>query len=322
MNKKSILIFIITILIFLSGCNILDRSDKNTSDKNTSEKNDEQLTIFAVSTTVAVKGEIKDYLQLNGDIAARTTVDTFADTAGKIKNIFVRVGDTVRKNQIIAEIDPSRPGMTFAASPVKASISGTVTRVTVQIGATVAPNIPIVKISKMDELEVILYIAERFISKMSVGLPAVIKTEAFPGKQFTGTIREISPVVDTKSRTMEMKLSINDTSSRLKAGMFAEVKIITEEKKDIVKIPTEAMINRFGEYYVFIVKTDSDNSERSIVEKRTVIPGLRIDNQLEITNGLEENDILVIRGQTLLEDGLFVKVVSTVEPLSVTDEVK
>lgn len=322
MNKKSILIFIITILIFLSGCNILDRSDKNTSDKNTSEKNDEQLTIFAVSTTVAVKGEIKDYLQLNGDIAARTTVDTFADTAGKIKNIFVRVGDTVRKNQIIAEIDPSRPGMTFAESPVKASISGTVTRVTVQIGATVAPNLPIVKISKMDELEVILYIAERFISKMSVGLPAVIKTEAFPGEQFTGSIREISPVVDKNSRTMEIKLNIDDTSSRLKAGMFAEVKIITEEKKDIVKIPTEAMINRFGEYYVFIVNNDSDNSDRSIVEKRTVAPGLRIDNQLEITKGLEEDDILVIRGQTLLEDGLFVKVVSTVEPLSVTDEVK
>ena len=316
MNRKRILLILISILILVSGC-----KNTNKSDKNSSEINNEQITVFAVSTTTAVQGEIKDYLQLNGDIAARTTVDTFADTAGKIKNIFVEIGDIVRKNQIIAEIDPSRPGMTFAASPVKASISGTVTKVTVQIGATVAPNIPIVKISKMDELEVVLFIAERFISKMSVGLPAVIKTEAFPGEVFTGSIREISPVVDKNSRTMEIKLNIDDTTSRLKAGMFAEVKIITEEKENIVKIPAEAMINRFGEYYVFVVNKNSDNTDISTVEKKIVTPGLRIDNQLEIKSGLAAGDILVIRGQTLLEDGLFVKVVSTVEPLSITNEI-
>ncbi|MCK5152745.1 MAG: efflux RND transporter periplasmic adaptor subunit [Spirochaetales bacterium] len=316
MNKKRLLLVLISILILVSGCKKTDQSDKNTA-----EENDEQLTVFAVSTTRAVKGEIKDYLQLNGDIAARTTVDTFADTAGKIKNLFVRVGDTVRKNQIIAEIDPSRPGMTFAASPVKASISGTVTKVAVQIGATVAPNIPIVEISKMDELEVILYVAERFISKMSVGLTAVIKTEAFPGELFTGRIREISPVVDQNSRTMEIKLNIDNNSSRLKAGMFAEVKIITVEKKGVVKIPAETLINRFGEYYVFVVKKDTESTEKGIVERRVVVPGLRIDNQLEIANGLLEGEIVVIRGQTLLEEGLSVKVVSTVEPLSVIDEV-
>ena len=212
--------------------------------------------------------------------------------------------------------------MTFAASPVKASISGTVTQVHVQIGATVAPNLPIAKISKMNELEVILYVAEKFISKMSVGLPAVIKTEAFPGELFTGRIRELSPVVDQNSRTMEIKLQLDDQTSRLKAGMFAEVKIITEEKKGIVKIPAEAMINRFGESYVFIVKEDPKVSDRWIVERRVVVPGLRIDNQLEIISGLLDGDVIVIRGQTLLEDGLFVKLVSTVEPLEITDEVR
>ena len=319
MNKEKLNLAVITIftLFLLLGCKQTDPSAKGSSDKE-----EEQLTVFAVSTTTAVQGEIKDYLQLNGDIAARTTVDTFADTAGKLKSLYIKIGDTVRKNQIIAEIDPSKPGMTFAASPVKASISGTVTQVPVQIGATVAPNLPIAKISKMEELEVILYVAERFISKMRVGLPAVIKTEAFPGELFTGSIREISPVVDQTSRTMEIKLHLDDKTSRLKAGMFAEVKVITEEKKEIVKIPAEAMINRFGEYYVFVVEEDTELSDKWIVEKRIVVPGLRIDNQLEITSGLSGGDVVVIRGQTLLEDGLSVKVVSTVEPLEITDEVK
>ena len=320
MNRKRIHLTVITfiVLFFMFGCN--NKTDP--SSKGSTDETGEPITVFAVSTTIAVQGEIKDYLQLNGDIAARTTVDTFADTAGKLMRLYVKVGDTVRKDQIIAEIDPSRPGMTFAASPVKASISGTVTQVPVQIGATVAPNLPIAKISKMDELEVILYVAEKFISKMSPGLPAVIKTEAFPGELFTGSIRELSPVVDQSSRTMEIKLRLDDKTSRLKAGMFAEVKVITEEKKGIVKIPAEAMINRFGEYYVFVVKEDTKLLDKGIVERRIVLPGLRIDNQLEIISGLLEGEIVVIRGQTLLEDGLFVKVVSTVEPLEITDEVQ
>ncbi len=319
MNRKIIHLGFIAFIaiIFLLGCKQTDSGDKNSSDKD-----EEPATIFAVSTTKAVQGEIKDYLQLNGDIAARTTVDTFADTAGKIKTLYVKIGDKVKKNQVIAEIDPSKPGMNFAASPVKASISGTVTQVPVQIGATVAPNLPIAKISKMEELEVILYVAERFISKMRVGLSAVIKTEAFPGELFTGRIREISPVVDQTSRTMEIKLHLDDKSSRLKAGMFAEVKIITAEKKGIVKIPAETLINRFGEYYVFVVNSDTEVSEKRTVERRVVSPGLRIDNQLEIKSGLSEGEIVVIRGQTLLEEGLFIKVVSTVDPLDITDEVR
>jgi len=320
MNKKRILytIILLTIFILISACS---NKTKETSE-DIQGMDDEQITVFAVSTTLSVEGEIKDYLQLNGDIAAKTTVDTFADTAGKLKNLYVKVGDFVRKDQIIAEVDPSRPGMTFATSPVKASISGTVTQVPVQIGSVVAPNFPIAKISKMDELEVILYVAERFISKMRIGLPAVIKTEAFPGEIFKGEISELSPVVDKISRTMEVKLKVEDPDSRLKAGMFAGVKLITEEKVGIVKIPAEAMIKRFGESYVFVLKDDPDSSDRQLAQKRQIVPGLRIDNQIEITQGLTGGEEIVIRGQTLLDDNSPIKVVSTVAPIESTDIVE
>jgi len=317
MNKKSLLLVIITILIFWSACKKPDQKDPNPA-----ENTDEQVTVFAVSTTTAVQGEIKDYLELNGDISARATVDTYADTAGKLKNIYVKVGDTVRKDQIIADVDPSRPGMTFASSPVKASISGTVTEVPLQIGSVITPNLPIARISKMDELQVVIYVAERFISKLSIGLPAVIKSEAFPDISFEGKIREISPVVDKVSRTIEVKLSLIDSTNKLKSGMFAKVKLITEEKEGIVKVPSEVLITRFGESYVFVIKNSPLDSKTDVAEKRSVVSGLRIDNQLEILNGLEEGEVVVIRGQTLLEDDSPVKVVSTVAPLESSDTVE
>jgi len=319
MNRRRLFLTLVIVLVIgLAGCK---KGDSRSVKTDTTIKKD-TTTTFAVTTTLAVEGELKDYLELNGNVTARSTVDTYADTAGKLKHIYVKVGDIVRKDQVIADVDPSKPGMTFATSPVKASISGTVTEVPPQIGSMIAPNLPIARISKMNELQVDIYVAERFISKLKIGLPAIIKSEAFPGKVFTGRIRELSPVVDKISRTMEVKLSLNDPKKELKAGMFVAVKLITEEKEGIVKIPSEALIDRFGEKYVFVIGKDPTDPKKQVANKRVVVPGLRIDNQLEITSGLQGGEVIVIRGQTLLEDGSHVKVVSTMAPLESLDKVE
>ena len=130
----------------------------------------EEQTVFAVSTTEAVLGQIRDYIEVNGDVISKTTVQTFPDTAGKLSRIYVDLGDRVRKDQVIAEVDPSKPGMKYESSPVKAPITGTVTDLPAQEGSTVGPQMSVAQISKMDTLQVRTDIAERFISDMEVGL--------------------------------------------------------------------------------------------------------------------------------------------------------
>src|SRR6056297_1750117 len=213
----------------------------------------EQQTVFAVSTTQAVQGQIKDYIGVNGDVVTKTRVDTYPDTAGKLSGLYVEVGERVRKDQVIAEVDPSRPGMQFSASPVKAPISGMITALPVQVGSTVSQQMTVAQVSKMADLEIRVHVAERFISKMQVGLSAEITFEAYPSRSFTGRVREISPVVDPVSRTLELKISISDGTDVLKAGMFGEVKIITEEKSKVVKIPSDSLVRRFGDDFVFVV---------------------------------------------------------------------
>ena len=103
---------------------------------------------------------------------------------------------------------------------------------------------------------------------------------------------------------------------RIKSGMFTEIKIITEKKKGIVKIPAECTVKRYGGIYVFVVK------ESSWVEKRKVTSGIEIDNKLEIVEGLEHGEEIVIRGQTLLEDKAKVRVIERIQPLSEKDFVE
>jgi multidrug efflux pump subunit AcrA (membrane-fusion protein) len=101
--------------------------------------------------------------------------------------------------------------------------------------------------------------------------------------------------------------------------MFAKVKIITEEKNNIVKIPASAVVRRFGDTYVFSVVTDPSDPVFQIARKKLVVPGILIDDQLEIRQGLSADEEIVVRGQTLLEDGSRVNVVDRVAPLKATD---
>jgi multidrug efflux pump subunit AcrA (membrane-fusion protein) len=274
--------------------------------------------IFAVNTTTAVQGQIRDYLALSGDIIAGSTVDTYSDAAGKITRVFVSVGSRVTRGDRIAEVDPSRPGMTYVPGIATAPVSGTVVALPAQVGMTISQAVPLARIaagSSGGGLEIRLYVAERFISKMALRLPCEIILDAYPGEVFRGSISELSPVVDPTSRTMEIRVTVDNSRNRLKAGMFAKVRIITETKNNIVKIPAAAQAQRFGEDYVFIVEADPTDPAYHIAKRQVVVPGINIDGVLEIQQGLEPDQEIVVRGQTLLEDGARINVIDRVAPI-------
>jgi len=312
-RKNAILATVLMITVFgFSGCDrIKEAYGKKNGDKS---GKDQAATVYAVNTTTAVKGQIRDYLPLSGDIIASSTVDTYSDAAGKVSKLYVAVGSRVRKDDPVAEVDPSRPGMEFVPSLVKAPVSGTVVALPAQLGMTVSQAVPLARISGGTGLEIRLYVAERFISKIRLNLPCEITLDAYPGEVFRGNITEISPTLDSASRTMEIKVGVENPGSKLKAGMFAKVQIITERKESIVKIPASAMLNRFGEQYLFTI--DNTDPAAPVVRKKNIVPGIIIDGIMEIQEGLAPDEEIVIRGQTLLEDGSRINVIERLAALS------
>jgi membrane fusion protein (multidrug efflux system) len=115
---------------------------------------EQKETTFAVTTTEAVSGQIKDLLNVNGDVIPDSSVDFYSDISRKLIRLNVGLGDYVSKNQVIVEVDPSRPGMSYTASPVKATVSGTVTSMPFDIGATISPQVPVARIGNLTNLQV------------------------------------------------------------------------------------------------------------------------------------------------------------------------
>jgi multidrug efflux pump subunit AcrA (membrane-fusion protein) len=319
----------------------------------------QEAPVFAVSTTTAVQGQIWDYLALSGDIVSGSTVDVYSDVAGKVTRLYVEVGNRIERGAAIAAVDPSKPGMTYVPGIATAPISGTVVSLPAQVGMTVSQAVSLARIAggaaSGDMLEIKLYVAERFISKIALNESCEISLDAWPGEIFRGSVTEISPVVDPASRTMEVKVNVDNPGAKLKAGMFAKVKVVTERKTNIVKIPSNAMIQRFGESYVFVVEElppqeaspaavaekapektglaalfenlfgkkqeeaapeeDVPPAKQYVARKRIIKPGILIDQILEVQEGLGAEEEIIIRGQTLLDDGARINVVDRVQPL-------
>jgi membrane fusion protein, multidrug efflux system len=315
--------FLVTLAVLFGGCEKLrERLPEGMgpggpgAPGTEAEQAEEEETVFAVNTTTAVEGEIIDYIELTGEVITRATVDIYADTVGKLSKLTIDVGSWVEKDQVIGEVDPSKPGMKFVPSPVKSPISGTVIEVPVEIGSTITQSVPVARVSRTTEKQVRTFVPEKYISKMEYGLNAVLRFAAYPEQQFSARLAEMSPVVDPQSRTMEIKLNFTQRYPGIKPGMFTELKIITEEKEGIVKVPIDCLVKRYGEYAVFVV------TEEGRVERRSVRPGIQIDNKVEVVEGLTSGEKVVIRGQTLLEDGAKVRVIDEVEPLAAEDTVR
>ncbi|MDR3020234.1 MAG: efflux RND transporter periplasmic adaptor subunit [Treponema sp.] len=307
----SICICAILCVIALTSCERI----KEVYGRKDAQEAEIEVPVFAVNTIAASKGQIQDYISLSGDIWAGSTVDVYSDAAGKVYHLSVSVGERVSRGDAVATIDPSRPGMTFRHSIATAPISGTIVAMNAQVGMTISQAVPLARISGDGGLEIRLNVAERFISKMALNLPCEITLDAWPGETFQGSISELSPTVDLASRTMEVRINVNDSGSKLKPGMFAKVRIITERKDNIVKIPAAAVIRRFGEQYVYVVEKDPDNPEINVVKKRDIMPGILIDGVIEIQNGLLPDEEVVVRGQTLLDEGSRVNVIERLTPL-------
>lgn len=279
--------------------------------KSAKEENKEVETLYAVSTYKTVAGSLDDYLEFGGDVASVNEVMVLPDQAGKVTNILVKVGDMVKQGQTLAYVNPLRAGVVYNDSPVKAPISGRVTSLPVTVGSTVSQSSSVAKVARTDDLEIRINIAERFISRISNGQKATVTFDAYPSVTFTAKVFEVSPVLDTSTRTMGVKLRLTPPDSRVKVGMYGRVKLVTESVKNAIVLPTSALVTRDGKDYVFVITSPKSGKEAATVGLKPITRGITVDNAVEITKGLEAGDEVVIKGQTLLNDGSKVNIVSS-----------
>ncbi|WKC79558.1 efflux RND transporter periplasmic adaptor subunit [Borreliella tanukii] len=305
--KKYFTLFSLGLVLILVAC-----VGKNKLDEKNINKEKESSYRFPVIAIKAKKGILSDYLSLNGDVDTKVKADIFPDTAGKITSLRIKLGAYVQKGQIVATLDPSRPGSVYLRSPVRAPISGYILNIRKKIGETVNPQSSIAVVGRIDAKQILTYVSEKYISNIKVGNDAIIEVGAYPNEKFKAKVSEISPVLDSKSRTIEVYLTpIGSNLDKLIIGMFSKIKLITKRFRDVIKIPREAVVEREGKNFVF--KLDLEGKS---VQMLPVTVLFEIDNIAALSGEVEENDLIVIEGMSTLSNGTLINLVDTREGLS------
>jgi membrane fusion protein, multidrug efflux system len=247
---------------------------------------------------------IENSVVLNGDVLAINQVSIFPTVAGKITRTNYQVGDRIKQGAIVAVVDPSRPGQIYSESSVLSTIDGTVLQAPVRRGDTVSTQTAILVVGDLSSLMVETYVPERFSSAAQRGLKAQVFLQAFPGEAFEATVREVSPVLDPASRTVRIRLGFaSPMDSRIKAGMYATVSLVTNSRRNVPVIPRVAVINTYGSWIVFTV------DDNNVATRRVIKLGLENENYVEILDGIEVGDRVVSAGQNFLTDGDPVRIV-------------
>ncbi len=260
--------------------------------------------VYSVKTQVLGTGSLRDYLELSGDVVTETNVDVFPDTGGRLAVIHVQVGDTMIKGKtVIAEVDPSKPGASYAMSPVYSPLSGTLTSLTGELGATVTTSTSLGTVGVLSDLLVDAQVPETQIASVKNGLKADVTFEAFPGRAFPAQVKRVDPVVDPTSRSKKIRLAFIGGAGPVNLGMFAKVKLYFDSRPPQVLAPLESVVTRLGKSFVFVVNGDA-------VQKREVITGISVDGTVELLSGVKAGETMVVKGQELLDDGVKVRVVS------------
>ncbi|MDX9825510.1 MAG: efflux RND transporter periplasmic adaptor subunit [Sphaerochaeta sp.] len=238
----------------------------------------------------------------NGNVVDPSSIDVYSEVAGTLTSLAVKLGQTVEKDQVIATIDPSRAGVTYKESVIKAPASGTVLMLPFVQGSVVSMQAPIARIGLLKDLEVVMDIAERHIGTVGVGTKAQMTFKAFPGEVFEAEVIRLSPVLNPATRTLEITLKVQDPDRKVKSGMFPSVVLNTERLEQVIAIPRSALLYSGSQAYVFTVGSDG------LAKKKLVEVGLQVGDQVQITAGLTFGENLIVQGQSLMTEGTLVRI--------------
>ena len=178
--------------------------------------------------------------------------------------------------------------------PIYATVSGTVTEKLADEGDYVSQGQPILRLSNLNSVWAMFDAYENQISMIKVGQEIKVSTNAYPDKEYTARISFIDPILNTSSRTIAVRATLNNAGGILKPGMFAVGTLENMGGSGIeeLHIPATAVMWT-GKRSLVYVKT---NPDEPIFEMREVILGKRSGDAYAVSEGLKRGEEIVTHG--------------------------
>lgn len=191
----------------------------------------------------------------------------------------------------------------FDKMRLRAPFSGIVGIRNISVGDYVKEGQELVNIEDIRTLKIDFRLPESYLSQLEPGQYLEVSSDALPGQRFTAVLDAIKPLVEAGGRAISLRAHLPNSEARLRPGMFVRVRLIFEQRNNVLLIPEQALVADSKAPYVYRVVDGR-------VQRVPIRTGLRRDGQVEVIEGLRAGDEVVSAGQMKLRDGAAVRAVS------------
>jgi RND family efflux transporter MFP subunit len=191
----------------------------------------------------------------------------------------------------------------FGYARITAPFTGVITKRYADTGAMIQAGtasqsqaMPIVRLSENSTLRLIIQVPESAVSRIRVGAPVEVKVQALD-RSFEGKVARFAEKLNLETRTMETEVDVPNPSLALVPGMYAYASIGTEEARDVVLAPVQAIDRQDNKATALVVDGDGR------LQMRTLELGLETPDRVEVRHGLAAGDLVVIGSRARLKAG-------------------
>lgn len=187
---------------------------------------------------------------------------------------------------------------------LRSPISGVISARNYDKGDMYAMAMPLYTVEQIVPVKLLIGISESDYNRVKKGDKATLTVDAFPSREFSGTITNLYPTIDAVTHTFTAEVKVVNADRKLRPGMYAKVNV-TFGRASRVIVPDVAVVKQqgSGDRYVYVLNR-ADNT----VKFQKVVLGRRLGDRYVILGGVAEGDEVVTEGMLRIKDGVTVKV--------------
>lgn len=203
-----------------------------------------------------------------------------------------RAEATMRSNEAQLELLKTR----LARTLVRAPFAGVMGQRYVSLGDYVTTDTRLAALQTVSPQRASFQVPERYAEQLERGQSVTFRVAALPGREFTGIVDFVDPIVQLPGRTIMVKARVPNPRRELQAGMFIEARLATAVRPNAVVIPEDAVLPLQGSNFVWVVADGK-------AARRQVELGVRTPGFVEVKSGVEGAEQVVVGGQERLAEG-------------------
>jgi RND family efflux transporter MFP subunit len=210
--------------------------------------------------------------------------------------------EIARRNALDARLNYESAVLRAGKLRLKAPISGYIANLrSASEGTRINAGFVLCTIMEYSTTLVTVNLPNTDLGRVQAGQKVIITNYALEGKTFEGVVMTIDPAIDERTRTFAVTIEVENPNLRLRPGMFVKADIVVESREDAIVIPKTSIVTRNNKPVVYVV-------EGASAQEREVRTGVETREEIEILEGIADNEQLVVQGQATLRDKSKVRV--------------